>query len=70
MGWKGSEEAFLCAVTVSNHDIPVEAALNVWPEQHELWGISELLLGDAVDLLRRPSDFSICVDVGHPSVRE
>jgi hypothetical protein len=32
MGWEGSEEAFLSAVTVSNHDISSETALNIWPE--------------------------------------
>ncbi len=38
-------------MTVCYYDVVVEAFFDFWPEEHEFWGVEEVLLGDAVDLL-------------------
>ena len=63
VGGERTKEAFLCAVTVSDDYISAEPTFNIWPEEHEFWGVSKLFLGDSVDLLRSPCDFPIRVNV-------
>lgn len=63
MTGKGAEEFFFRALSMSDDNLVLQHGLESRPERAQFWGVDEILHSDAVNVLRRPSDGLIGVQV-------
>lgn len=68
MTGEGAEEFFFRALAMSNDNVVLQHSLEGGPEGAQFWSAGEILDGDAVNVLRRPSDGLFGMQVRHKQV--